>query len=230
MPSFWRFSFCWRFNSFFFPTSLFQQDFAFSTVFKNFPDDLWNPGLHLQGLDQISSHKWLPGLHCPLQVWPGDYHNQILPACVPFLKQMWSYWTLIGFIPETTLTNRIWLIGSKRVGCSVVGSKDQRSHLVYFLTFFNLHFRTGTRTFTSTAAAKRLVHVKRAASHSGFHLSLLWTFLPIVNMIYIYISYMILTFEFSCCKPKDNELIKNKQCGYDVRKQDYVSTIHFGKK
>ena len=33
-------------------------------------------------------------------------------------------------------------------------------------------------------------------------------------------------FLFSCCKPKDNELIKNKQCGYDVRKQDYVSTNH----
>merc|ERR1712156_519343 len=27
---------------------------------------------------------------------------------------------------------------------------------------------------------------------------------------------------FSCCKPKDNEIIKNKQCGYDVRKPNYV--------
>ncbi|XP_045117480.1 tetraspanin-5-like isoform X2 [Portunus trituberculatus] len=26
---------------------------------------------------------------------------------------------------------------------------------------------------------------------------------------------------FSCCKQKANEIIKNKQCGYDVRKQDY---------
>lgn len=26
---------------------------------------------------------------------------------------------------------------------------------------------------------------------------------------------------FSCCKPKPNDLIKNKQCGYDVRKSDY---------
>ncbi|MCL4133912.1 UNVERIFIED_CONTAM: hypothetical protein GTU68_058658, partial [Idotea baltica] len=26
---------------------------------------------------------------------------------------------------------------------------------------------------------------------------------------------------FSCCKPKRNEIIKNNQCGYDVRKQDY---------
>ena len=34
------------------------------------------------------------------------------------------------------------------------------------------------------------------------------------------------TYLLSCCKPKDNELIKNKQCGYDVRKQDYVSTHH----
>ncbi|RWS18277.1 tetraspanin-17-like isoform X2, partial [Leptotrombidium deliense] len=28
---------------------------------------------------------------------------------------------------------------------------------------------------------------------------------------------------FSCCKPVPNEMIKNKQCGYDVRKPDYVS-------
>ncbi|XP_067138156.1 tetraspanin-5-like isoform X2 [Centruroides vittatus] len=27
---------------------------------------------------------------------------------------------------------------------------------------------------------------------------------------------------FSCCKPQPNELIKNKQCGYDVRKSDYT--------
>lgn len=26
---------------------------------------------------------------------------------------------------------------------------------------------------------------------------------------------------FSCCKPQVNEIIKNKQCGYDVRKPDY---------
>ncbi|CAB3380206.1 Hypothetical predicted protein [Cloeon dipterum] len=26
---------------------------------------------------------------------------------------------------------------------------------------------------------------------------------------------------FSCCKPKPNEIIKNKQCGYDVRKPGY---------
>jgi len=26
---------------------------------------------------------------------------------------------------------------------------------------------------------------------------------------------------FSCCRPKDNEIIKNKQCGYDVRKVTY---------
>jgi len=33
---------------------------------------------------------------------------------------------------------------------------------------------------------------------------------------------------FSCCKPQVNEIIKNKQCGYDVRKPDYnydVATI-----
>ena len=30
---------------------------------------------------------------------------------------------------------------------------------------------------------------------------------------------------FSCCKPKDDEIIKNKQCGYDVRKDSYVSFI-----
>ena len=28
---------------------------------------------------------------------------------------------------------------------------------------------------------------------------------------------------FSCCKPKDDEIIKNKQCGYDVRKHENVS-------
>ena len=28
---------------------------------------------------------------------------------------------------------------------------------------------------------------------------------------------------FSCCKPKEDEVIKNKQCGYDVRKDSYVS-------
>lgn len=28
---------------------------------------------------------------------------------------------------------------------------------------------------------------------------------------------------FSCCKLKPNEIIKNKQCGYDVRKGNYVS-------
>ncbi|XP_065574518.1 tetraspanin-5-like isoform X3 [Artemia franciscana] len=27
---------------------------------------------------------------------------------------------------------------------------------------------------------------------------------------------------FSCCKPQPGEIIKNKQCGYDVRKQDYT--------
>ncbi|XP_023213225.1 tetraspanin-17-like, partial [Centruroides sculpturatus] len=26
---------------------------------------------------------------------------------------------------------------------------------------------------------------------------------------------------FSCCKPQPNEIIKNKQCGYDVRKSEY---------
>lgn len=29
---------------------------------------------------------------------------------------------------------------------------------------------------------------------------------------------------FSCCKQKPNEFIKNKQCGYDVRKENYQST------
>ena len=28
---------------------------------------------------------------------------------------------------------------------------------------------------------------------------------------------------FSCCKPSPDEVIKNVQCGYDVRKPDYVS-------
>jgi Tetraspanin family len=28
---------------------------------------------------------------------------------------------------------------------------------------------------------------------------------------------------FSCCKKRPNEVIKNKQCGYDVRKEGYVS-------
>lgn len=35
---------------------------------------------------------------------------------------------------------------------------------------------------------------------------------------------------FSCCKRQPNELIKNKQCGYDVRKPDYVSPPLLGKK
>ena len=30
---------------------------------------------------------------------------------------------------------------------------------------------------------------------------------------------------FSCCKPKEDEVIKNKQCGYDVRKDSFVSNI-----
>ncbi|XP_035211055.1 tetraspanin-5-like isoform X1 [Stegodyphus dumicola] len=37
---------------------------------------------------------------------------------------------------------------------------------------------------------------------------------------------------FSCCKPQPNEMIKNKQCGYDVRKQDYTgdkSTVIYEK-
>ena len=34
---------------------------------------------------------------------------------------------------------------------------------------------------------------------------------------------------FSCCKPKVDELIKNVQCGYDVRRQDYVSYHHLQK-
>ncbi|XP_015916768.1 tetraspanin-5 isoform X2 [Parasteatoda tepidariorum] len=37
---------------------------------------------------------------------------------------------------------------------------------------------------------------------------------------------------FSCCKPQPNEVIKNKQCGYDVRKQDYTgdkSTVIYEK-
>jgi len=28
---------------------------------------------------------------------------------------------------------------------------------------------------------------------------------------------------FSCCRPQKDELIRNVQCGYDVRKPDYVS-------
>ncbi|XP_075221815.1 tetraspanin 26A isoform X5 [Lycorma delicatula] len=31
---------------------------------------------------------------------------------------------------------------------------------------------------------------------------------------------------FSCCKRKPNEIIKNKQCGYDVRKPGYVSNFY----
>jgi len=31
---------------------------------------------------------------------------------------------------------------------------------------------------------------------------------------------------FSCCKPKNDEIIKNKQCGYDVRKPDYSHPAH----
>ncbi|XP_065340476.1 LOW QUALITY PROTEIN: tetraspanin-5-like [Cloeon dipterum] len=31
---------------------------------------------------------------------------------------------------------------------------------------------------------------------------------------------------FSCCKPKPNEIIKNKQCGYDVRKPGYSTERH----
>ncbi|KAA0193348.1 hypothetical protein HAZT_HAZT000272, partial [Hyalella azteca] len=30
---------------------------------------------------------------------------------------------------------------------------------------------------------------------------------------------------FSCCKLKPQEIIKNKQCGYDVRKQDYIKNV-----
>jgi len=30
---------------------------------------------------------------------------------------------------------------------------------------------------------------------------------------------------FSCCKPKENEIIKNKQCGYDVLNKDYKGTM-----
>ena len=54
-------------------------------------------------------------------------------------------------------------------------------------------------------------------SHIGLHIFALtyWPYLPET-----------FTYLLSCCKPKDNELIKNKQCGYDVRKQDYVSTHH----
>ncbi|XP_076666180.1 tetraspanin 26A isoform X4 [Andrena cerasifolii] len=32
---------------------------------------------------------------------------------------------------------------------------------------------------------------------------------------------------FSCCKRKPNEIIKNKQCGYDVRKPSYILGICF---
>ena len=28
---------------------------------------------------------------------------------------------------------------------------------------------------------------------------------------------------FSCCRPQQDEVIRNVQCGYDVRKPDYVS-------
>jgi len=28
---------------------------------------------------------------------------------------------------------------------------------------------------------------------------------------------------FSCCKSRPNDIIKNKQCGYDVRRPEYVS-------
>jgi len=30
---------------------------------------------------------------------------------------------------------------------------------------------------------------------------------------------------FSCCKPKEDEVIKNKQCGYDVRKGSYAGDL-----
>jgi len=30
---------------------------------------------------------------------------------------------------------------------------------------------------------------------------------------------------FSCCKPKEDEVIKNKQCGYDVRKDSYKGDL-----
>ena len=30
---------------------------------------------------------------------------------------------------------------------------------------------------------------------------------------------------FSCCKPQQDEVIRNVQCGYDVRKPEYVSEI-----
>jgi len=30
---------------------------------------------------------------------------------------------------------------------------------------------------------------------------------------------------FSCCKPKEEEVIKNKQCGYDVRKETYKGDL-----
>ena len=29
---------------------------------------------------------------------------------------------------------------------------------------------------------------------------------------------------FSCCRPQQDEVIRNVQCGYDVRKPEYVST------
>lgn len=32
---------------------------------------------------------------------------------------------------------------------------------------------------------------------------------------------------FSCCKRQPNEIIRNKQCGYDVRKEGYVSVFAF---
>lgn len=34
---------------------------------------------------------------------------------------------------------------------------------------------------------------------------------------------------FSCCRRRPQEVIKNKQCGYDVRKEGYVSCLVWAK-
>ena len=86
-----------------------------------------------------------------------------------------------------------------------VGSREACGVPFRFLSLLALHIFAFTFAFTYFL------------SHIGLHIFALtyWPYLPET-----------FTYLLSCCKPKDNELIKNKQCGYDVRKQDYVSTHH----
>ena len=89
--------------------------------------------------------------------------------------------------------------------------------------------KTGTKTYTSIAHPRLLDQEKPVVYHFLAVSALKYIFYDFwcydINKIHhnAIFLYVVAHIDFIIGKPKQGEVIKNVQCGYDVRKEQYVS-------